>query len=137
MPLDLRIPEVELQRMKARSKNLKHLACQLLKMFSELFDSYEKHQYNWFGGGSKGKKMLDAERRYIAQNYVEFYHPEVKKNHHLKGTVLWDILTSFCLKRKPTPKDDFKVAARRQWRFPCPAVVIFLTCCYCVIHVLT
>lgn len=79
MPSDLRIPEVELQRMKARSKNPKHLACQLLKMFSELFDSYEKHQYNWFGDGSKGKKLLDAERRYIAQNYVELYHPEVKK----------------------------------------------------------
>lgn len=78
MPLDLRIPEVELQRMKARSKNPKHLACQLLKMFSELFDSYEKHQYNWFGGGPKGKKSLDARRKLVIQNYVEFYYPEVK-----------------------------------------------------------
>lgn len=65
--------------MKARSNNPGHFACLLLKkMFSELFDSSEKHQYNWFGGGPKGKNSLDARRKLVIQNYVEFYHPEVK-----------------------------------------------------------
>lgn len=47
VPADLQILEDELQRMKARSNNPGHFACLLLKkMFSELFDSCEKHQYN-------------------------------------------------------------------------------------------
>lgn len=47
VPADLQIPEDELQRMKARSNNPGHFACLLFKkMFSELFDSCEKHQYN-------------------------------------------------------------------------------------------
>lgn len=112
MPSDLRIPEDELQRMKARSNNPGHFACLLLKkMFSELFDSSEKHQYNWFGGGPKGKKSLDARRKLVIQNYVEFYHPEVKDPAIWRDRVVRRI--NECLRRPKKHNEESNAQAQR------------------------
>lgn len=65
--------------MKVRFNNFGYFVCLFLKkMFFEFFDFSEKYQYNWFGGGFKGKKLFDVRRKLVIQNYVEFYYLEVK-----------------------------------------------------------
>ena len=75
--LDLEILHV----MNSSSNNPGHFACLLVKkFFPELFLSGRNREYNWFGGGVKGRRELESRsrRKHIIERYVTYFHPEVR-----------------------------------------------------------
>ena len=53
------------------SKNPGHFACLFVKkVFTELFLSGRKNEYNWFGGGAKETRVLESKIK-------KTYHQEI------------------------------------------------------------
>ncbi|XP_048748780.2 uncharacterized protein LOC125661000 [Ostrea edulis] len=79
IPEDLRIEETIVSALKSEANNPGHFTCLLLKkMFAGLFLTGQRSEYNWFGGGQKGKKDLDARKKKAIEIYVVHYYHEVK-----------------------------------------------------------
>jgi hypothetical protein len=79
IPEDLRFQTEHLMAFRRDSNNPGQFACQLLRRyFSDLFLTGRKYEYNWFGGGQKAKKELDARKKRALEVYVGHFYPEVK-----------------------------------------------------------
>ncbi|XP_062584988.1 uncharacterized protein LOC134246626, partial [Saccostrea cucullata] len=102
IPEDLRIADNILASLHQEANNPGHFACLLLKkLFEELFATGSKVNFNWYGGGSKGKRDLDIRKKKVIQTYVEHYHPEVKDPAVWRDRVVARI--NECLRRPKKP----------------------------------
>ncbi|XP_056002875.1 uncharacterized protein LOC125662248 [Ostrea edulis] len=108
VPQEFQIDLETLNHLKAASNNPGHLACLLVKkLFPELFLSGRKSEYNWFGGGVKGKKELENRRKNAIKKYVTFFHPEVKEPMVWRERVVTRI--NECLRRPKKVRAQQKV----------------------------